>query len=90
MNHPKPWKAPSQSNNPLMGYIQDADGGFIATQLDPATALEIVAAVNSREKLVEALKGIVEQCNDSEWSENETVLAVKDSAQKALSEGGAQ
>lgn len=89
MNHPKPWKAPSQSNNPLMGYIQDADGGFIATQLDPATALEIVAAVNSREKLVEALKDATSLYDDARA---DTAYSREKMRQfrEVLSEGGAQ
>ena len=61
MKHPKPWKVKKYAMNDRYYYIEDAAGNIVQDSfLGNELALEIVAAVNSREKLVEALKGFVD------------------------------
>lgn len=62
MNHPKPWKAHETRHSGT--FIQDANGLHVGEMSDHATALEIVSAVNSREKLVEALEGLPNSATD--------------------------
>lgn len=94
MKHPKPWTVKRYEMHTRLYYIEDANGEIVQDDfLGDETALEIVAAVNSRERLVEALKladGLVKHINQT--CTNDSVLAgITYSAsigiEQALSEG---
>lgn len=103
MKHPITMKVDTDSPFADFGLIYDlydADGTYLGCLNSQETALEIVAAVNSREKLVEALKWAEKL--DSEHKDNQPFpdLGLRAmyrqrwrearDAFKALSEGGAQ
>lgn len=89
MKHPKPWKVSPYALVKHLWFIEDANGGIVLDNIrDQPTALEIVAAVNLREKLVEALKKIDDY--DSGNNDSAAFQACRNIAFKALSEGGGE
>ncbi len=90
VQHPLPYKAHNEAPTNYYGWqVRDAKDCCVATGLTQATALEIVAAVNGREKLVEALKDATSLYDDARA---DTAYSREKMRQfrEVLSEGGAQ
>lgn len=91
MKHPKPWKVTRADGGGV--WVKDDEGNHIpglGVKLEPTTALEIVAAVNSREKLVEAAKELIRVVDSDSVEPVEMARCRFDDLREALSEGGGQ
>ncbi len=90
MKHPITMKVDNESPFADFGLIYDlydAEGAYLGSLNSEDTALKIVAAVNSREKLV----GLLKDARTTMLEINYTIGAeFAKEVDKALSEGGAQ
>jgi hypothetical protein len=88
---PLPYKAVKvYTGTPNAWQVQDANEWAVANRIDEETALEIVQAVNGREKLVEALEHIIKYWNRGEnnGAMSDALYHMIETAEQALSEGG--
>ena len=91
VQHPLPFKAHNEAPTNYYGWqVRDAKDQCVATGLTQATALEIVAAVNGREKLVEAAKELIRVVDSDNVEPVEMARCRFDDLREALSEGGGQ
>lgn len=99
MKHPKPWKAYAVqgTGTPPDWAVDDANGNmvvYLSVGIDDVSpeplAIEIVAAVNLREKLVEAAKELIRVVDSDNVEPVEMARCRFDDLREALSEGGAQ